>query len=194
MKALFLSLFFLTGCSGIELDGLNKAFVPSNRGIFEIYVSGIAESNALKKFQILPGTKALSADDLEYKLYAKYIAKALSLAGFEQVTQNAQITVYLNYGVGEPGIGGSKAGINPLLRHGRFCVLEAVDIEKSATAKRLIPVWKTTLVSSGPSDDLRRVFPALAVYAKHFAGKTTDNSEAYEITEDDPQIRAIKAP
>ena len=192
MKALFLSMLLLTGCSGIELDGLNKAFVPSNGGIFEIYVNGIAESNSLKKFSILPALKTVSADDLEYKLYARYIAKALTLAGYELVTQNAQITVYLSYGVGEPGIGGTKTGINPFIRHGRYCVLEAVDNEKSASAKRPIPVWKTTILSSGPSDDLRRVFPALAVFAKHYAGKTTNNSEAYEITEDDPQIRAIK--
>jgi hypothetical protein len=90
-------------------------------------------------------------------------------------------------------VAGTKTGINPFIRHGRYCVLEAVDNEKSAAAKRPIPVWKTTILSSGPSDDLRRVFPALAVFAKHYAGKTTNNTEAYEITEDDPQIKAIKA-
>ncbi len=194
MKAFLLSLILLTGCSGIDVDGLNKAFEPSNGGIFEIYVNGIAESNALKKFSILPANKTLNPDDLEFKLYAKYITKALILAGYQLAPQDAQVTIYLNYGVGEPGVGGSKTGINPFIRHGRYCVLEAVDNEKSLLAKRPIPVWKTTIVSSGPSDDLRRVFPALAVFAKHFAGKTTNNSEAYEITENDPQIRAIKLP
>lgn len=228
---LLIAVSVLFSCAQVDLRGLSNAFDQGGGGLIVVNVDGIAEPNTFRKFVILPGAKGQSADDLEFKLYSKYIVKALSGAGYEHVDKNAEIAIYLTFGVGDPvtniesysipiwgntgylssqtsfygntaytsyqpmmGVTGTSTQIVSDTKYGRFCILEAIDLDKSIKNKRPIPVWKTTLNSAGPSNDLRRVFPALAVFAKHFAGKNTETSKVYEITEEDEQIKVLKAP
>jgi hypothetical protein len=54
------------------------------------------------------------------------------------------------------------------------------------------PRWKVIVASTGPSDDLRRVFPALALAAGQFAGKNPGQTLNFEIQENDSLLQEIK--
>ena len=57
-----------------------------------------------KVYQILPGNKDTSANDLQFKEFAGLLVKALSMQGYTMAdaSRRAEIEIYLSYGVGEP--------------------------------------------------------------------------------------------
>ena len=57
-----------------------------------------------KIYQILPGNRDTSANDLQFKEFAGYLVKALAMQGYRLATASepAQMDVYLSYGLGDP--------------------------------------------------------------------------------------------
>jgi len=57
-----------------------------------------------KSFTILPGSEKTSPDDLEFKEYAQLVSSALARKGYSRTTDanNADIAVYLTYGISDP--------------------------------------------------------------------------------------------
>ncbi|HOG18467.1 MAG TPA: hypothetical protein PLB96_14090 [Syntrophales bacterium] len=66
-------------------------------------ISGL--STATKKtYILLPGVKDVEPNDLQFKEYSSYVERALSSAGYVRAEnpQNANIAVFLSYGIGDP--------------------------------------------------------------------------------------------
>ncbi|MEI7641331.1 MAG: hypothetical protein WCJ46_07500 [bacterium] len=86
---LVIGIFILSGCA---------------RGYFVAVDSisdGVGKLN--KVYQILPGNKDTSVNDLQFKEFAGLLVRAMSIQGYTLATtsQHAEIEIYLSYGVGE---------------------------------------------------------------------------------------------
>ncbi len=72
---------------------------------YRIKVNSIAEADAAqqKKYVLMPANKDTSADDLQYREYAKYVHRALRHNGFVEITKNEtpEIIITLGYGIGD---------------------------------------------------------------------------------------------
>lgn len=87
---------------------------------------------------------------------------------------------------------GSTTQVGSLTLYQRFLVLEAMDIARSRTAGKAMPVWKTSMTSPGTSRDLRRILPALVVAGEPWLGEHTDHQVELRIEENDPALDAIR--
>ena len=87
-----ISLMFITGC----LSG------PQ----YHINVNSINAPGATSKLKyiLFPGLKNVSDTDLQYREYAKYVNHTMIIKGYQktQSLSEADIAVYLSYGIGEP--------------------------------------------------------------------------------------------
>jgi hypothetical protein len=86
------------------------------------------------------------------------------------------------------GVTGTTTGYSTTTSYTRFLILDAVDFRSGKPEPR----WKVIVASTGPSDDLRRVFPALALAAGQFAGKNPGQTLNFEIQENDSLLQEIK--
>ena len=73
---------------------------------FNVAIDSISlDSGAPKKtYVLLPGNKGVSADDLQFREFATYVARALDSKGFVRAsnTKKAEIVVFVSYGIGNP--------------------------------------------------------------------------------------------
>jgi hypothetical protein len=77
------------------------------RTVVQVQVSGYAREGypaAAQKYVILPAEKGITADDLEFSEYARYVDYVLSKAGFQKASSPdvATLVVFLSYGIGNP--------------------------------------------------------------------------------------------
>lgn len=81
--------------------------------------------------------------------------------------------------------------------YNRHFVATAFDLAASKKLGRDVQLWRTTVTSTGSSNDLRRVFPYM-VYAAHpYFGGNTGRKIEVTVQEDQPEVvayRASKAP
>lgn len=64
-----------------------------------------APNNTPKKtFYLIPGMENVHKSDIHYREYEKYVEKALLSEGFKKISniQNANIAIFLSYGIGDP--------------------------------------------------------------------------------------------
>ncbi len=90
------------------------------------------------------------------------------------------------------GITGSMSQAGSYTTFFRFMVLDAADLDEYRKSKKEVQLWKTTVASSGSSDDLRRVFPVLVAASKRYIGKNTGRKVKVNIYEEDEQVIEIK--
>ncbi len=90
------------------------------------------------------------------------------------------------------GITGSTTQVGSYTTYLRHMILDAIDLEEYRTTKKLKQVWKTTVTSSGYSDDLRKVLPAMVAAAKSYIGKDTGKKVKVILSEDDEKILEVK--
>lgn len=76
----------------------------------------------------------------------------------------------------------------------RYMILEAVDYRASKTGGEVVPVWKVTVSHWGERNDLREIFPALAVAAGDYIGTNTNNEVTVNLSENDARLRHLKEP
>ncbi|MCG9712099.1 hypothetical protein L1D29_04620 [Shewanella insulae] len=73
---------------------------------FHVNVDSISAPGASKKTEyiLLPGLKDVNEGDLQYQEYASYVERALQSNGYTKATnfQDADIAIFLAYGIGEP--------------------------------------------------------------------------------------------
>lgn len=64
----------------------------------------ISDAQSKRRFVILPGDKALKAQDLQFIEFKNYVEKVLAKRGFIKADslQDGDVVLFLNYGVGEP--------------------------------------------------------------------------------------------
>ena len=90
---------------------------------------------------------------------------------------------------------GVVGNTNLNLRHttySRFIVLDAIDFKEYQSNHKIIPVWKTTIYSTGSSGDLRLVFPYLIVAAKPYIGTNTTQAVGVTIYSNDEHVSELK--
>lgn len=73
---------------------------------FNVKVDSINDSNQRKnpKYILLSGIKGVDVNDLQFKEYAMYVRRALAEKGFTLADdiKQAELAVFLSYGIGEP--------------------------------------------------------------------------------------------
>ena len=90
------------------------------------------------------------------------------------------------------GIVGSSQYSGTIITYTRYVSLNAIDLEeqKIGTEKQ---VWKTTIISSGSSGDLRKVFPILIAAGQNYFGENSNGKIRVCIYETDVQVENIKS-
>lgn len=89
------------------------------------------------------------------------------------------------------GITGYTTQIGTRTVYTRFLLLDAYDVSTYMRDKKMLEVWKTDVVSTGSSDDLRLVFPYLAVAMEPYLGLNTGRNIRVEVPGNDPSVRIL---
>lgn len=90
------------------------------------------------------------------------------------------------------GVTGSTTHIGSYTTFFRYMFLDAFDLEEYRTTKKEKQIWKTTVTSTGSSDDLRRVFPVLVAASKPHIGTNTGKKVTVILKEADQRVAEVK--
>ncbi len=90
------------------------------------------------------------------------------------------------------GVTGYKPYTRTHTTYTRYIILEAINSKIYLKNKKILQVWKTTIMSSGSSGDIRRVFPVLVAAANAYIGGNTLNNIKIKLTEEDERVLNIK--
>ncbi len=74
----------------------------------------------------------------------------------------------------------------------RFLWLDAYDIDSYLKDKKMDQVWKTTVISTGISNDLRLVIPYMVTSMKKYLGSNTGQKVRVDLSEDDPEVQQLR--
>lgn len=74
----------------------------------------------------------------------------------------------------------------------RYIFIDAIDNVAFKETQKMLPVWKTSVFSTGSSGDLRRVFPVMVAAMKPYLGVNTRQSIEIALDEDDPEVQKLK--
>ncbi len=73
---------------------------------FHVNVDSLSRSDspAKRSYVLLPGNKGMTVGDLQFQEYASYVHRALAARGFVHArrVEDADIAVFLSYGIGDP--------------------------------------------------------------------------------------------
>ena len=70
--------------------------------------------------------------------------------------------------------------------------MDAYDVASYKQDQKMNQVWKTNVISTGSSNDLRLVFPYMAIAMKPYIGSNTGRKIEAEILADDPQVIQLR--
>lgn len=90
------------------------------------------------------------------------------------------------------GITGSTTHIGTNTVYTRFLVLDAYDVEVYARDKKLSSVWKSSVVSTGSSNDLRLVMPYMVTAMSPYLGINTGKKIEIHTRVDDQKVKVIR--
>jgi hypothetical protein len=90
------------------------------------------------------------------------------------------------------GIVGHTTRVGSFITYFRFIILDAVNMDTYRQQQNIVSAWKTTITSTGSSDDLRRVFPVMIAAAKNHIGINTGQKMEVKLMEDDKSVLEIK--
>jgi len=107
--------------------------------------------------------------------------------GVSSAATSGTINLYKNYGTYTShttytpsyGITGYVPVSYSRASYTRFLFLEAIDLSKYKTTQKIVPSWKTSVISTGSTGDLRVVFPYLARAAAPYLVK--DSGKAVRV-------------
>lgn len=167
-----------------------------------------------KTFYVVPGDNKISPKDLEFQQYTKYVASYIILLGGIETrdTANADMCIFLNYGIGE-----SKPLIqNHAIRGntGISSITTTTDYYGNKTSyvnhnygvvgyyqtqteqyRRYIDIyaynnhnldnmlWKTNIESTGWKNDLRVIFPFMMYASRFYLGSDSKGKKNININE-----------
>jgi hypothetical protein len=86
---------------------------------------------------------------------------------------------------------GTRQVTNTSVGYMRYVVLRAFAAYRLETDRTPIEVWRTTITSSGSSNDLRKVFPYMMIAAQRYVGKQTAHSEEVTLSGWDGRVRRL---
>lgn len=90
------------------------------------------------------------------------------------------------------GITGSTTHIGTSTLYTRFLSLDAYDVQTYVKEKRMAQVWKTDVVSTGSSGDLRLVVPYMVAAMKPYLGTNTGRKVEVEVPANDPAVQVLR--
>jgi len=90
------------------------------------------------------------------------------------------------------GITGSTTHVGTDTVYTRFLFLDAYDVATYVRDKKMSQVWKTSVVSTGSSGDLRLVFPYMVVAVKPYFGTNTGRKIKVEVPANDPAVQVLR--
>ncbi len=145
-------------------------------GEYHIEVSSLGDYPMRgKTFYVVSGNENISTKSLDFKEYVKYVASYIIFNGGVETQDllNADICVLLNYGIGDStpifkNISFSDGDVisKPVDQYKRYIDISAYnnhDIEEM--------LWKTTIESTGGTNDLRQLFPMMMYVGRNYLGK-----------------------
>jgi hypothetical protein len=77
-------------------------------------------------------------------------------------------------------------------KYTRYLVLDAYDLDEFRESSKELEIWKTTVISSGRSGDLREIFPYLIVASTPYIGTNTGKQVTVKIFKNDKRVLEIK--
>lgn len=89
------------------------------------------------------------------------------------------------------GITGSVPVNSTQVLYTRYLLLTAYDYVVFKNTKQERQVWKSFAVSTGPSGDLRRVFPYLVIASRPYLAQNTGQQITVEIYENTPELATL---
>lgn len=91
------------------------------------------------------------------------------------------------------GVTGSTTHVGTDTVYSRFLLLDAYDVPTYIKEKKMAEVWKTSVVSTGSSGDLRLVVPYMVTAMKPYLGINTGRKIEVEVPENDPAVQALRS-
>jgi hypothetical protein len=142
----------------LATNGFTKAATREEAGIVVGIAYGIGDPKQYNYTMVLP-----------------YYGQTAGIGGSNI---EGKFTAYANYGnfvttTYTPAYGEAGAVFVPgsSTTYTRFLHIEAIDLGKYRTGKKIVPVWTTTVFSTGQSSDLNSVFPYMASAASRYIAK-----------------------
>jgi hypothetical protein len=90
------------------------------------------------------------------------------------------------------GVTGYTSHVDSYTTYTRFLLLDAYDVASYKQDQKMNQVWKTTVISAGRSNDLRLVFPYMAIAMKPYIGSNTGRNIKAEVLADDLQVIQLR--
>ncbi len=90
------------------------------------------------------------------------------------------------------GVKGYTSHVGSYKSYTRFLFMDAYDVESFKRDQKMKQVWKISVISNGYNDDLRQVFPYMAVAMKPHIGTNTGRKIVVEIPANDPQVAVLR--
>jgi hypothetical protein len=90
------------------------------------------------------------------------------------------------------GITGSRQITGSYITYTRYMVLDAYDFEAFRESQKSIQVWRTNVISTGRTGDLRAVFPYLATASMYWIGENSGRTIESVLDLDDERVRKIQ--
>jgi outer membrane murein-binding lipoprotein Lpp len=160
--------------------------------------NGFVQANNLEKADIVIFLVYGIGNPQEH-LYS-YSLPAWGQTGVSSSTTSGTINMYGNFGTysgtttyaPKYGITGYTSHVASYTTYFRYMLLDAYDLDIYRRKKKLSQIWRTTVTSTGSSDDLRRVFPVLVAGSAEFLGANTGQNVRVILREEDPEVLEIK--
>jgi hypothetical protein len=142
---------------------------------------------------------AYGIGDPQQHIYS-YAVPVWGQTGVSSSTTYGTMSTFGNYGTYSGtttytptyGIKGYQSQVGTYTTYFRFLVLVAIDLSELKKSKKVTPLWKTTVTSTGSSGDLRLVFPAMVAASKPYIATNSGQQIKITIAETDPSILEIK--
>jgi hypothetical protein len=221
---------------GVFTSGCSRSL----RYISDVDSIALSDQSVGRHYLLLPGNQGSTPDDLEFLEYARYVETVLAPLGFSKASteQDADIAIFLSYGVGAPethqvtssspvygqtgvssattmgtimplgggmasysgnttytpqyGVTGYQTQSHSYTTYTRSLQLIAYDVAAYRHEKKQRQVWKTSVISSGSSNDLRLVLPYMVAAMKPYLAGNTGRSVRVELLEKDPAVDALR--
>lgn len=90
------------------------------------------------------------------------------------------------------GVAGYRSYIDSVTTYMRFAVITAYDYDQYKKDETEVQLWKTTINSTGTTDDLRRIFPILMAASIPYLATDTGRKVYMTLYESDPVVQEIK--
>jgi len=90
------------------------------------------------------------------------------------------------------GLTGSTTHVGRQTVYSRFLFLDAYDLPAYMKEQRMTQVWKTSVVSTGSSGDLRLVVPYMVAAMKPYLGTNTGRRIEVQVLENDPAVQILR--